>query len=136
MAKLGEYSNYGRTTDEPTLCVLSNKTSPLDQPETLAYKCKQEKISVNNLANVPKSRDGVYYGATMRSILRETRDDGSVFDHPLEVSISFKHDTSHDWTDAQILEGLGRNLGSLYDETAAAWRFKSLQRSALAPTQD
>lgn len=136
MAKVGEYTNYGRVKDEPNLCVLSNKTSPLDQPETIAYKGRPEKVSVTTLANPPKTRDGVYYGVTVRDILREVRDDGTIIDHPIEVTTAFKHDTSLNWSDSYVLEVLGRSLGSLYDETAASWRFKDMQRLALAPTQD
>jgi hypothetical protein len=136
MAKVGEYTNYGRVKDEPNLCVLSNKTSPLDQPETIAYKGRLEKVSVTSLANPPKTRDGVYYGVTVRDIRREMREDGSVIDHPIDVMISFKHDTSLNWPDADVLDVLGRSLGALYDETSSSWRFKDMQRLALAPTQD
>lgn len=136
MQVLGVSSNYGRVEDEPTRCTLSNKTSPLDQPEVIAYKARQEKISVTTLANPPKSRDGVYYGSSVNIIRRETRDDGSVYDHPLGCTISFKHDTGHNWSDEEVLFVLARAISTLYNETDSAWRFKDLQRSALAPVED
>lgn len=133
---LGSYSNYGRVQDEPTVCELSNKTSPLDQPEEMFYKARQEKVSTSNLTNPPKSRDGVYYSVTVKDILRATLDDGTEYDHPIDCIVAFRHDTAHNWTDDQVAHVLARALGALYNETDDGWRFKDLQRSALAPIED
>lgn len=136
LQNLGDYSNYGRVQDEPTVCELSNKTSPLDQPESLFYKARQEKVSTSMLTNPPKSRDGVYYSVTVKDILRESRDDGTTYDHPIDCIVAFRHGTAHNWTDQEINNVLSRALGALYNETSEGWRFKDLQRSALAPTED
>lgn len=136
MVALGLKTNYGLAEDTANQCLLTNTTSPIDQPEIVRYDFERQKVSVSDLANPPKSRDGVRYVATVKDVYRETRDNGDVFDHPIQVSISFKHDTSINWTNALVLAALSRGISALYDETAEKWRFESLMRSALEPTED
>lgn len=133
---LGLKTNYGLAEDTANQCLLSNVTSPIDQPEVIRYDFEKQKVSVSDLANPPKSRDGVRYVSTVKMIRREFRDNGDVYDHPFQVSISIKHDTSLNWTNALVAEGVARAVSSYYDETNKTWRFESIMRSALEPQND
>jgi hypothetical protein len=133
---LGLKTNYGLAEDSANQCLLSNITSPIDQPEVIRYDFEKQKVSVSDLANPPKSRDGVRYVCTLKDIYRETRDNGDVYDHPFQISISIKHDTSVNWTNALVAAELARAISGLYNETDGDWRFESLMRSALEPQAD
>lgn len=140
LAQLGEYSNYGVLQDSPEACRLTNKTSPLDQPERVTFRCTAQDISIKDLANPGPSKGGVLYSCRVDDILRVADPAGTgsatVVDEPISMWLTIKHSTSNSWTNTDVATVLGRLLGALYDETGNKWRFEDLMRSALRPKND
>lgn len=142
--KLGMVTNYAKTTDDPEKAVLKNKTSALDQQEAVTYRSRPidkvaPKIPVYNPATV---QDGVLYSVDVQDIMRETRDDGTIIDHPIEVWITIKHDVCPEWTRIPALETQSkvgacvmRLLGACYDDSGVE-RYDALAKSALIPAAD
>lgn len=136
LIELGLVSDYGKKTTTADQCLLSNTTSPVDQPELIRFDFESQKVSTQDIANPAKSRDGVRFVSTCKGIQRETRDNGDVFDHPIQSSISIKLGTANNWSNEDVLESVMRTLSSYYDFTANEWKFEKMMRSALEPVED
>lgn len=140
LVTLGEYSNYGVLQDAPEACRLTNKTSPLDQPEKVTFRCASQDISLQGLAYPGPSKGGVLYSCRVDDVLRVTdpasTGSATVVDEPISMWLTVKHSTSNSWSNTDIATVLGRLLGALYDETNSKWRFEDLMRSALRPKND
>lgn len=136
---VGPVSNYAKITDEPTEAVLTNKTCSLDQGELITYRCREipqvgSKLSVLYPARV---LNGVEYGIRVDELLRTTDANNQIVcDEPIVATLTIKNPKSSNITDAVITEVISRLLGAAYDETAKAYRWGDLMRSALVPAED
>lgn len=133
---LAPVSNYAKITDEPTVAVMSNKTTPLDQGELLTYRCNDvDHVSTSqSIQNPAPVRNGVQYVVKLEEILRTTTDDGTIVcDEPVVAYLTIRHQKSGNITSALVEQIVKRLLGACYYENGTA-RFDDLMRSALVPT--
>lgn len=132
-------TNYAKTSDEPTEATLTNKTATIDQPEVLTYRSRKiDRVATVNPISYPcKVTDGVEYGIRLDEVLRNKDDNGNIlWDDPIVVSLTIKHQRSAFVTDAIVTQVVSRLLGAAYDETADKFRWGDLMRSALIPTEN
>lgn len=141
---LGMSTNYAKTVDEPDLARVKNKTAALDQQEMISYRARAiKKVGPVIPVYYPGPvQDGVLYSIDIQCILRETRDDGTIIDHPCEAWLTIKHDVAAAWTangtsasPSYVGQVLARLNGACYTN-AGAERFDALAKSALVPTSD
>jgi hypothetical protein len=141
---LGLVSNYAKTTDSAELARIKNKTASLDQQELITYRSRSiAKVGPDIPVYYPATvQDAVLYSVNVQDILRETKEDGSIADHPIEMWLTVKHDVSAAWTESEGASDpsyvglvLRRLLGACYTD-AGVERFDDLAKSALVPTND
>lgn len=140
---LGLVTNYAKTSDEPTVATLKNKTAALDQQEMITFRSRPiKKVGPDIPVYYPAPvQDGVLYSINLQNVLRETTSAGEVIDHPIEMWLTVKHDINSAWTASSALspsfvaQELVRLLGACYDDNGAE-RFDSLAKSALIPVAD
>jgi hypothetical protein len=87
-------------------------------------------------------QDGVLYSIDVQMILRESRSDGTIIDHPIEAWLTVKHDVAAAWTnvdstshESYVGHVVKRLLGACYTDNGTE-RFDDLAKSALVPTND
>lgn len=141
---LSTVTNYAKTVDTPELARIKNKTTSLEQQEMISYRSRPIKkvgpdIVVYNPGPV---QDGVLYSIDLQMILRESRSDGTIIDHPIEAWLTVKHDVAAAWTTPNSTTGESyvghvakRLLGACYTDDGDE-RFDDLAKSALVPTND
>lgn len=135
--KLGVHTNYALISDEPTECVISNTTTPVDQEEILSYRCKRiQTVNTNCTIQHPALvKNGVQYTVSTEAVLRVTAEDGVITDHPVVVYTVVRHDLSGDIADSDIAAAIVRNL-SAFKNDDGSWKIDKLRRSALKNTAD
>lgn len=129
---------YAKIEDEPTSCVLTNKTTPLDQGELLAYRCQPvNKVSTAlTIQNPAKVTSGVQYVIKLDEILRTVDSTGTIIcDEPVVAYLTVRHQASGNITSALVEQIVKRLIGACMREDGS-FRFNDLMRSALTPTQD
>lgn len=143
---LGEVTNYAKTTDEPTLARVSNKTASLEQPEVITFRSdKIDSVSTSlSVRNPSPVKDGVQYTVKLETIYRSTS--GSVtIDEPIVAWLTVKHPSSDTWNNNKVAMIVNRLVSACLKGQAstgsgavadADWRFEDLMRSALIPTVD
>lgn len=135
IAELDLLSNYAKREDEPDNCVLVNKTTPLDQAERIAYRCRTMKkvntdIAIQNPAPVT---DAIQYSIRVDELLRTTSDDGKIVDEPIVASLTIQQPLSSNMTTTVVLETVGRLLSACF--TAGGYtRFDDLARGGMEPS--
>lgn len=140
--KLGLLTNYGKIIDEPTESRLTNSGSALLQDEYITYNCKRTipKFNVPNY-NPGPVKDGLLYSLDYQVILRETRDDGTVIDHPIRIKTSVMHDIAAPWTvvpgggSSYVKQAFLRAISGFFHDDGTE-RFNDIAKSALVPTAD
>lgn len=136
-AELHRSSAYALISDEPTECITSNTTCPVDQEEILTYRCKRIP-TVNTAATIQYPnpvKNGVQYTVALDDVLRTVDEDGITIDHPICAYIVVRHDMSGDIEDSHIGTVVGRLVSALStDDGTSLW--SALRRSALKPTYD
>lgn len=136
---LGVLDNYALVEDEPTSCVVSNTTCPIDQGELVSYKCQ-------NVKNVSTSQDilypgpvsaGVQYVVKVEEILSTASDTDPTFrvDVPIIAYLTIRHTKSGEVSDDVIGKVVNRLIGAC-QKSDGSWRFGDLMRSALKPTEN
>lgn len=129
---------YAKKEDSPTSCRLINKTSALDQGETLSYQCTDIKTVNTNqvIQNPAKVSNGVQYIVRLDEILRTTDATGNIIcDEPIVVSLSIRHQMSGHVTGALVQQVVTRLIGACM-RADGTYRFDDLMRSALYPIVD
>lgn len=138
--KMGPTTNYAKVMDEPTEARFTNKTASLDQGELVTYRSREiaNVSTYQAVVNPPRfTPAGVEYGVRVDEILRTVNAEGDIVcDEPIVASLTIKHPKSSNVTSAIVTQVVTRLLGSVYDETAKAYRWDDLMRSALVPTED
>lgn len=135
--KLGANTNYALISDEPTECITSNTTCPVDLEEIITYRCKRIP-TVNTAATVQHPnivKNGVQYTVAVDDVLRVTDDDGDITDHPIAGYLVLRHDLSGDITNEHLATVVTRILSACRNDDGT-WKFDKLRRSALKPTAD
>lgn len=129
-------SNYARTEDEADVCVLSNKTAPLDQGELITYRANNlDRVSSTQVVQNPAPvRNGVQYVIKIEDILRtvESTTGAILMDEPVVAYLTIRHQKSGNVTPAIVADVVSRVIGACM-RTDGTWRFDDLMRSALAP---
>lgn len=147
--KLGLATNYGESvpknsTRTPGVIYLKNGTTGTNIDELVKVKCKPVS-SVQNL-KIPVRypvpvKDGVMIEAEIQNILRETRDDGTIFDHPAIAKLSVVTDVSapfYDFTALQhsfVEELVLRLLGALHHNDGTE-RYVEYAQGLIKPSAD
>lgn len=136
--KLGMTTNYALTEDEPTSCVLSNVTAPIDQGELISYKCQSVKnVSTSQDILYPnKVQAGIQYVVKVEDILSTTSDTDPTFrvDTPIVAYLTIRHPKDGAITSDMIATVVARLLGACRKDDGT-WRFDDLMRSSLRPTE-
>lgn len=129
-------TNYARIEDEATVCVLSNKTAPLDQGELIVYRANDlDRVSsTQKIQNPSPVQNGVQYVIKLEDILRTTDSTSGaiLMDEPIVAYLTIRHQKSGNVTPAIVAEVVSRVIGACM-RTDGTWRFDDLMRSALAP---
>jgi len=132
-------SNYALIAEQPTYVETQNRTTPLDQGERLTYRCQDvDRVSTAQVIQNPgKVRNGVQYVVKLEEILR-TRDDAGniVMDEPIVMYVTVRHQKTGNIQSSHLDTVFKRLLGAMYDESADAFRWNDLMRSALLPVND
>lgn len=129
-------TNYAKIEDEANACVLSNKTTPLDQGELISFKAnKLEKVSTSQLIQHPSIvKNGIQYVIKAEEILRTTDATGAIImDEPVVVYLTIRHQNSSNITSNHVSQVVNRVLGACR-RSDGTWRFDDLMRNALEPT--
>lgn len=129
--------NYALIQDDPTECVLSNVTSPIDQGELLSFKCQNvDKVTTSQKILYPASvQNGIQYVVKLEDILKLTSSTDSAFrvDLPIVAYLTIRHPKSSYISSEMISAIVKRLIGACQDDTGA-FTFENLMRSALKPT--
>lgn len=138
--KMDMLSKYAKTSDEPTVAVLANKTAPLDQGEWVTYRCnKIGKINVPGSVVYPaKVQDNNVQVVVKCDEILRTKDGTTgevICDEPMSVYLTVKAPLSSHVTDSVITTLIARVIGA-FQKADGTWRFNDLLRSALTPVED
>ena len=131
-------TNYAKIEDEPQVCVLSNRTSPLDQGELVTYRSNElDKVSSSQVIQNPTPvRNGVQYVIKVEDILRTTDSvTGQIVDEPVVAYLTIRHQKTGNITPAIVADVVSRCVGACR-RSNGTWRFDDLMRSAVAPIVD
>lgn len=131
-------TNYARIEDEADVCVLCNKTAPLDQGELITYRSNDlDRVSSSQVIQNPTPvKNGIQYVIKAEEILRTTDSVNlTVYDEPVVVYLTIRHQKTGNVTPAIVAGAVERCLGACM-RTNGTWRFDDLMRSALAPIAD
>lgn len=133
--KLGLVTNYAKLQDSPDACVMTNKTSPLDQGElvTIRYQ-KLEKVSTSqDLAHPMPERAGVQYVYKVEDILRVTDENGVVVsDEPIIAYLTIRHQRTGNVDKQAIMQVVQRVLGVCISDEGTS-RFEDTMRGDCSP---
>lgn len=136
---LGVVTNYALVEDEPTRCVITNKTAPVDQGERVSYSVTPLKsVSTDQDILYPaRVQNAVQYQVRIEEILTDTSTTDPTFrvDQPIVAWLTIRHPMSSDITDEVLQTVLKRLLGACVKGDGSL-RFSDLMRSALKPTVD
>jgi hypothetical protein len=130
--------SYARVEDEADVCVLSNKTAPLDQGELITFRANTlDKVSTSQTVQYPTAvRNGVQYVIKAEEILRTVDDSGNIVsDEPVVAYLTIRHQCSTHITADLVNQVVLRVLGACYKEDGTN-RFDDLMRSALVPVEN
>lgn len=130
---------YALSEDEPTVCRLSNVTTPIDQPEILSFWAQPVSnvtSSIKNL-NPPKVKAGVQYAIKLEELLRTTDSADATFcvDDPIVATLQIRHTLSSNIAAANVDTVITRLVSALFKADGTT-RVSDLMRSALKPTSD
>lgn len=132
-------SNYALVEDEPTSCVMSNKTCPIDQGELVSYKCQTVKnvSTAQDVLYPAKVQTGIQYVVKIEDLLSVTSDTDPNFrtDLPVVAYLTIRHTKNGAITGEVIAEVVNRLIGACR-KTDGSWRFDDLMRSSLKPEHD
>lgn len=132
-------TNYSRIENEPDVCVLSNKTTPLDQGEIITIRANDlAKVSCSQEIQHPAPvRNGIQYVVKVEDILRttDTVSGDIVMDEPVVAYLTIRHQKSGNITPALVTEIVTRVIGAC-QRSDGTWRFDDLMRSAITPIAD
>lgn len=132
-------TNYSRIENESDVCVLSNKTTPLDQGELITIRANDlSKVScTQEIQNPSPVRNGVQYVIKVEDILRtvDTVSGAVLMDEPVIAYLTIRHQKSGNITPALVTEIVTRVIGAC-QRNDGTWRFDDLMRSAIAPIAD
>lgn len=138
ITELSVVSNYAKIEDEPSSCVLSNKTCPLDQGELVTYRCSEiPKVSTaQKLQHPAPIKNGVQYVVKVEEILRTKDANGNIIcDEPIVAYLTIRHQKSGNISEALVQQTLSRLNGALYKLDGTS-RVGDLMRSALVPVNN
>lgn len=137
---LGLSTNYAKTMDEPTEARITNKTAALDQAELITYRSREiPKVSTDLQVLYPaRVLNGVEFGVRIDELYRTTDEQSGLIicDEPIVATLTIRCPKSSNMSDEVIDEVVSRLLGSVYDQTAKAYRWGDLMRSSLIPMND
>lgn len=129
-------TNYARTEDEVTSCVLKNRTCDFGQGELISFQCSPVKnISSKQGTQYPaKVTTGIQYVIRLDELLRTSDDNGNIIqDDPIVMYLTVRHPNSSSITADDISEVFKRLLGTIV-RADGSFRFDDLMLSALVPT--
>lgn len=144
--KLGIATNYGEVRPKgqpvkPGIVWLANSTCATNIDEDVRLTSKS--ISVIDGLVIPvrfpaPTKEGVAYGAEIQAILRETKDDGTIVDHPIKMTMSIAHGIHAPFTDvpangtSYVYQALCRLLGAFFADDGSE-RFAELAKGLVKP---
>lgn len=138
---VGPVANYAKIADEPTYCVLSNRTAALDQGELITYRANDvKKVSTSLVVQNPLPiTNGIQYVIKVEEILRTADASGNIVgDEPIIAYLTIRHQKSGNITSELVDQVVRRLYGACYEDggTAAVPRWNDLMRSSLVPQVD
>lgn len=136
--KLGLVSNYAKIQDTPDACVMTNKTSPLDQGElvTIRYQKLDKVTTSQDLAYPLPERGGCQYVYKVEDILRTTDESGKVIcDEPIVAYLTIRHQRTGNITPEIISQVVSRVAG-VFVSNGGTYRFRDTMRGDCSPDAD
>lgn len=136
--KMEMTTNYALVEDEPTSCVLSNVTAPIDQGELVSFKCQSVRnvSTKQDILHPSKVQAGIQYVVKVEEILSTTSDSDPTFrvDTPIVAYLTVRHPKDGVITGDMVATVVSRLLGACRKDDGT-WRFDDLMRSSLRPTE-
>lgn len=144
--QLSYAKDYSVRTERAEEVILTNTTSPLDQPETIRY-------AIQNVGNVyagtpvavesqSVTKRGVQLLIQLNDILRVTPDEESSsnccciapYDLPISTHIVIRVPLNSNVTADTVLQVVKRNVAALFEGNNTSARLNSMLRGALKPS--
>lgn len=146
--ELSYSSDFSVKSETPNEVVITNVTSPLDQPETIRFAQQPVKDIYNGTAVDPTAmsvaRQGISLVVQVNDILRVTPDggenncccDGGYMDFPISTHIVIRTPVAQYITADTIMTVVKRNFAALFGEGAdvTSARLNQMLRGALKPS--
>lgn len=132
-------NDYALVEDEPTQCVLANKTSPLDQGEKISFGCRELPSITSSVKNNYPGRvtNGVQYQIKLEELLSITDSQDSTFreDVPIVMSLTVRHPMVGAINGTTINDVMMRLFSAMYytENGVQKSRWDAIMRSALKP---
>lgn len=134
-------TDYAKVEDSENKCVLTNLTSPYDQPESMRFELADIKNIYNGTSIDPSvyaaSRAGISLVCQVNDILRVTDTENSTFQVDLPISVHFviKMPKSQYITASDIEKVVARCVASMYDtDSVGTSRLDALVRGSMVPS--
>lgn len=134
-------ADFAKMEDSENKCILTNLTSPYDQPETMRFELSDIKNIYNGTSIDPSvyaaSRAGISLICQVNDILRvtDTADSTYQVDLPVSAHIVIKMPKSQYITATDIENVVARCVASLYDtDSTGASRIDALVRGSMVPS--
>lgn len=146
--QLSYATDFSVKTDTPNEVVITNVTSPLDQPETIRFGIQNIRDIYNGTSVDPTAmsvaRQGVSLVVQLNDILRVTPEESSTScccgegfqDYPISTHIVIRTPVASPITADVVLSVVKRNIAALFGEGAdvTSARLNSMLRGALKPS--
>lgn len=146
--QLSYSTDYSVKSETPNEVVITNVTSPLDQPETIRFAQQPVRDIYNGSAVDPTamsvSRQGISLVIQVNDILRVTPDssestcccDGGYMDFPISTHIVIRTPVAQYITADTVMTVVKRNIAALFGEGAdvTSGRLNQMLRGALKPS--
>lgn len=133
--------DFAKTEDSENKCILTNLTSPYDQPESMRFELADIKNIYNGTSIDPSvyapSRAGISLLCQVNDILRVTDSEDSTYQVDLPISVHFvvkmpksQYITAHD-----IESVVARCVSSMYEtDSDGVSRLDALVRGSMVPS--
>jgi hypothetical protein len=132
-------SNYALNKDDADLCVLANKTAPIDQEELVTFRTRllPKLDTYLNIQNPAKVKGGIQYSATVEAVRTTTDTEDSSFrvDEPIVASLSIRHPRSGNFDATAVDQIITRLIGTIYKADGTT-RIADMMRGAERPIED
>lgn len=134
-------ADFAKMEDSENKCIITNLTSPYDQPESMRFELSDIKNIYNGTSIDPSayaaSRAGISLVCQVNDVLRVTDSEDSTYQVDLPISVHFviKMPKSQYITASDIEKVVARCVSSMYDtDSNGTSRLDALVRGSMVPS--